>query len=342
MLPIFAAIAVAGWSAYHHHEAVLLEAEIHSLQQIIRLARHQTDPSGDMDGASRESGEKTIHWEQTAAAIRRSGVQSFESDLRSELLLKGILMQLTPEQLVDQITAVRALQCDQPTRDKLLASILDALVPKSPTLALEKFSDDLNDPGMRFIYQLPRAFGKWHRQDAAAAIAWLDQQVQNGVFNPTGPGADRTTRANFENQIFLPLLDSSPDQAAGRFASMLPRDQAKLLQQARLSQEQILALHARLDPASADATLGNALGDWISIYVDAQTHATEVIRKIGQTGDHDALIATTIRTAASRSGAEATMLHSLTELVRDDALRTELNSLLPPQENQSTEETSPP
>ncbi len=335
-------MAVAGWSAYHRHQAVALESEILALQQKIRLVRQQPEVSADDAGVSRQSREKTIRWEQTAAAIRRSGPQSFESDLRSELLLKGMLMQLTPQQLIDQITAVRALQCDQTTREKLLGFILEALAPKSPSLALEKFADFLNDSRKRFIFQLSGAFGKWHRHDAAAAIAWLDQKVQNGVFHPTGPGSDLTTRAKVEKQIFLPLLDSSPDQAAGRFASMPARDQAELLQQARPSKDHLLALHARLDPASADATLGNALGVWISTYVDVQTHATEVIRKIGETGNHDSLIAATVRTAASKPAANASLLHSLTELVRDADLQAELDSLLPPQEKQTTEETSPP
>lgn len=102
----------------------------------------------------------------------------------------------------------------------------DELSGMDPELALATFANRLNgdDPGM--VRRLAKAFGRWAAEDPAAAAAWLDRQIADGLFESKSLDGRSLARMEFEAALLGILLSTDEAAAAARLAE-LPEDQRR-------------------------------------------------------------------------------------------------------------------
>jgi hypothetical protein len=102
----------------------------------------------------------------------------------------------------------------------------DELSEMDPDPALATFAKRLegDDPGM--ARRLAKTFVRWAAEDPAAAAAWLDRQIADGLFESKSLDGRSLARLEFEAALLGILLSTDEAAAATRLAA-LPEDQRR-------------------------------------------------------------------------------------------------------------------
>jgi hypothetical protein len=219
-------LAIGVWIAYGKKSAANLEREITVLSERIRQVR----AAGDDTSMARMTAEFSwnekdgkIDWKDISGKL--AGMHSGGmSDMRANIRLQRLLMDMSAEELCAQLDEIAALDLDDNTRKQLEGTILGILAEKDPKLVLERFSDDIGDENSGGRWHLNVALAKWAEQEPAAAAAWLDRQIAAGKLDSKSLDGKSQYRIQFEGALVNVLLKTDPTAASGRVAA-LPEDQ---------------------------------------------------------------------------------------------------------------------
>ncbi len=214
-----------GWIGFKNHDISVLEQNITSLDDRIRLVRAHEEvllKAHQLGKIARQDQGKIIDWRNIAQKIGQISLTA--PDVRALGRFQRRLMEMTGDELVAQLDEIAKLDLDKEMREQCKFRVLYMLADKDPELALERCSINLDNDDVLTGNLLACAFGKWTEKDRAAAIAWLDQSIAAGKFDSKSIDGKSQTRLCLERGMICLLLQSDPQAAFDRMKT-LPEEQ---------------------------------------------------------------------------------------------------------------------
>lgn len=212
------------WIATRQHTLDAVVRETAGLEEKIatELARRPQPTPATAPSASTATG--PIDWRSMTKLLARleKGISPAEL-LKFEHFQKQ-LADITDSGLIAAFDEIRSLQLDPGETALLEEAIIEPLIEKNPKLALETFADrTLSEPdGVGWFMSI--ALGEWAKSDTAAASAWLDARIAEGMFDSKTLDGGSEARLEFESALAETLLASDPQSLTRRIAA-LPADQ---------------------------------------------------------------------------------------------------------------------
>lgn len=248
--PVVALIAVVAWNVSRWRAVSDQETGNRVLKNRIEEAAAAKSPSSKGSSATERAkragifGEGApLDWREIAERLREAQSKGL-GDPRAAVTMNKRLNAMSPEELLAALNDVASLGLDPEQRAELEEMLVEPLIEKDPELALKTFASRLKDDDDSVAWQLSSAFGEWVKKDRAAALAWFDRQIADGLFESKSLDGQSQARLEFEAALLGSLLGADPSLAGQRIAA-LPEEQR------REALEQIP--FAELDPASQKA-----------------------------------------------------------------------------------------
>ena len=180
------------------------------------------------------------------------------SAMRKIMSFQSRLMKMDQGELIAALDEIESLDLTEGQRTAMIGMILDPLSTKDPELVLTRFSDRLSDIGGGMLWRLSSALGNWAKKDGVAAAAWLDKQIEDGVFISKSLDGRNQALRSYEGTLFTSLLGSHPDLAEKRIAKMSAEERQQVFSSAsgglKVEDEAALAEIARMQLGSEGAT----------------------------------------------------------------------------------------
>ncbi len=163
---------------------------------------------------------KSIDWKKLGA-MNRGGSEAAMS--RASLLVRRALLDMSVVELVAQLDAIDALAGSNKQKTEPQILVVQTLRPKAPELILDRFAWCLRDGNESELNQmLGMAFHYLLAQDAAAAMAWMDNQVAAGTFESKALDGSDGKRQPFESALIQHCLKHDMEMASERLKDMSP------------------------------------------------------------------------------------------------------------------------
>ncbi len=247
--PVLALIAVLLWNLPPWRSMQALEANSQNLRVRIAAARTPAATGGRETRERRAPSmatareHKAIDWQylsvQALLAEQRNPGEAVDDEALETLGER--LSEMTREELLTALDEIAALGLEPEARAKLEALFVEHLVEKDPEAALTRFASAIRDDPDGVGSGLSPALQAWAKLEPAAATAWFDRAIGEGVFESKTLDGRSDARLEFEATLAGVLLATDP-AAVGRRIEALPEDQrAETLQQITV---------ADLDPAA--------------------------------------------------------------------------------------------
>lgn len=203
-----------------------MEHEIGILRERIRIARAASASDGrrhEDDEKARAVNPRKVNWKEVASSFG-ANVHEGPQDIRTMIRVQRLLMDLTTEELCEQLDELAAIDMDERVRRQLDGLIFNSLCEKDPGMALAHAGDRILNEG--FNWQCASALGKWAEKDSAAAAAWMDRQLAAGVFESKSLDGKNPSYLRFESGLVGALLKSDLQAAMARVKAIPdgPRD----------------------------------------------------------------------------------------------------------------------
>lgn len=230
LIPPVLALAVAGaWNLAQMRSISSLEEDRTTLLDGIAAAPRS--PSGAITTNLRpakpgRSATDRIDWKFVSAAL--AAEDGSVGGMRELIRFQQRLANMTPQEMVDALDEIAALELSADARRSLEDMMMDKLVEQDPGLALTHFADrigDIQGVGSR----LPDAFAGWVKSDLAAATAWFDKQIAEGNFDRKSLDDLHDMRRVFEGRLMNHLLESDAGLAAQRMSGLPDGQRAGVL-----------------------------------------------------------------------------------------------------------------
>src|SRR5688572_15475951 len=230
--PVVALAAAAIWLGSQSRSISSLVEENTVLRERLAAARHPVaggEEAADSPGHSRATNGKAkkIEWKQIA--LRITETRGDVADMRANIEIQRLLMELSPEELVAALDEIAVMDLTDEAKRQLESTLIDALSQKDPALAVQRFSDRLSQDGVS--WQVGNAFRTWAMKDPAAAMAWMDKQIADGKFESKKLDGRSEARMRFEAGLVGALLESDPAAAAARVESLPENERSSLFTQ---------------------------------------------------------------------------------------------------------------
>ena len=228
-LPPVIALAIAGGMLGAQRQKISrLESESAILKQRIEAQKSRLNPEISNPGTMRPSRPgaigKDIDWREIAGYYSKVKNGRGSYDMRKMMSVQQRLRKMSKEELLAALDKIQTLELDDDERIKLESMIIGPLIEKDPELVLTRFEDHINDQQNGMSWQLASAIGEWAKNDQAAAIAWFDKKIADGIFTSKSLDGKNQVRINFETNLVSTLLANNPTAAEARIAA-LPADQ---------------------------------------------------------------------------------------------------------------------
>lgn len=238
LLPPFAALLIAGIGyGFQRHSVRTLEQENETLRQEIHASRRGNEGIGpsSLDGSMAQKKENTqgkpLDWKVLARRFKDLEETGGSAGLREMLQMQQQMREMSLTDLAAALDEVRTLDLPDKIKERLEYFLADALMEKDPKQVIEVLGDRLQDQNGVMPWRLSVAFQKWAEQDQAAAITWLDQQIQQGKFEAKSLDGRNPNLVRFEANLFRSLLGSDTAAAGQRIAAMAEEERLQVFQQ---------------------------------------------------------------------------------------------------------------
>jgi hypothetical protein len=209
-------IAVVLGKQWRNIEEITLQNE-KQLQKIMRVESDRMTKRSSQT-SSIVSGE-SINWKKFGAMKR--GGQAMMT--RASLQVYRVLLDMSVEELSAQLDAIDALDVSSEQKTQLQMLVVQKMLPRAPQMILDRFASCLRDENEREMNQmLGRAFHYLLAQDAAAAIAWMDNHVAAGTFESKALDGSDGKRQPFESALIQHCLNHDMVMASKRLKDMSP------------------------------------------------------------------------------------------------------------------------
>ena len=192
LYPVLAAAAIGVWNRFSQDEIYAAEENPAFSQKVSQPGPEVADPqkySGQIDFAK----------------------------------LQQAIAGMPKEKLLENIEATKSVAPEDENGSAILALLVRQLAKQDPALALGKFPEEWNNETSRLNWAMMEIYGEWVDKDQAAAIAWLDRQVEAGMFSNTASAVISDWRYALESFVFYSLIKNDPAGAAKRIAA-IPED----------------------------------------------------------------------------------------------------------------------
>lgn len=167
-----------------------------------------------------------MDWKKIAVQMRDMQQGGGMGDMRAMIRMQQRLQSMTKEELIAALDNIATLDLSTEERLMLEQMLLGPLAQKDPESALTKYIDRIGEGHGTMGWVLSSAMSEWAKKDPTAAAAWFDQQIAAGKFDSKTLDGKSTARTQFESALINVLLDSDPE-AAGRRLATLPADERK-------------------------------------------------------------------------------------------------------------------
>ena len=167
-----------------------------------------------------------IDWNEAAEFIAEMQNGSGVRDNRRMRTFQSKLWEMDTEQLLAALDKIRTLQLGEEKRLTLESMLIAPLARQDPELALNRFSDRINEQQSGMNSKLANVFGQWATKDREAAIAWFDKEIASGTFDSKSLDGKSASRFIFEKSLVATILSDDPATAQARIAA-LPADQRR-------------------------------------------------------------------------------------------------------------------
>ncbi len=231
--PAVALVAVLGWNLIQWRSISEQVEEGRILRERIETARSPGVSGIDSATGARLSKSKgstasePIAWRHLAVRMAEMRKGGGMSDMREIMRLQKQLADMSREEILAALDEIAALGLEPDARKMLEDVLVGPLIERDPELALATFGGRIaNDPdGMGS--QLSAALEAWAKKDLAAATAWFDRQLADGLFESKTLNGQSQARMEFEAALVGNLLSSDMAAAAQRIAA-LPEEQRRV------------------------------------------------------------------------------------------------------------------
>ena len=227
--PAVALVLVGGWIGTQRQARATLDRESALLRTHLADARAAAGSDASSQTAKTPNGKpakgkEPIDWKKAAAQIGEMQRSESVGDMRVMIHLQQRVQSMTKEELVAALDEISKLDLPVGSRQLLEKMLIGPLVEKDPELALNRFSDRLQDLSGDISWPLSTALAKWAEEDPGKATAWLDERIAAGKFDSKSLDGKNPTRLLFEGELIRLLVGSDMAAAEARLAK-LPEDQ---------------------------------------------------------------------------------------------------------------------
>jgi hypothetical protein len=231
--PALALVAVLGWNLIQWRSISEQEEEGRILRERIETARSPGISGMDSAPGTRllksqgSTASEPIAWKNLAVRMAEMRKGGGMSDMRELMRVRKQLADMSKEEILAALAEIAALGLEPDARKMLEDVLVGPLIERDPELALATFGGRIaNDPDGAGS-QLSAALGAWAKKDLAAATAWFDRQLADGLFESKTLNGQSQARMEFEAALVGNLLPSDMAAAAQRIAA-LPEEQRRV------------------------------------------------------------------------------------------------------------------
>lgn len=235
LIPVLLAASGTAWIFSQNLEIASLLARNSDLTDQIaahtsRPGSAASDPTANSRGAnsSQEKAKARIDWKFIGSKFAESVNGTF-NDVHTQLRLQQQLQSMPPDELVQAIAEIQALDLPEQHRSMLEQWVAGALILKDPQLALETFSPRINEPQGIWSWTLANALKGWAEKDPAAAATWFDKQAADGLLVTKSLDGSNSARTNFEGSLLSTLITRDPAEVSRRLMELPEEQRAETL-----------------------------------------------------------------------------------------------------------------
>lgn len=238
--PLLALAGSAAWIYSQQKPLADLEEKTRILQERITQVnslRDNTAESGRKGSPGSKNSQDTkfllpdgsLDW-KAIAEMTKENRTGMGQDMRLMMRLQQKMMEMTPEDITENIAKIRALDLTDEIRNGLESQLIMLLSQKDPEAAMDLASASLNTKSSQQSWHLKHAFGEWTKKDPAAAMAWMDKQVEAGTFVSKSLDPSDNPRLEFETRLMGSLLQDDPATVRKRLDQFSKVEQHRILQ----------------------------------------------------------------------------------------------------------------
>jgi hypothetical protein len=226
--PLLALVLVGFWNIHQMRSISSLESGGAELRAKIATALASGNIAVDPipSKVSFLGAKGAIDWKQMPGIIAAVQNGGGKTELRAMIDLQQRLKNMTREEMIAALDEIAGLDLSDEDREELVTMVLEYLIKVDPPYALARFVDQIESGSGAVGLQLSSAFGKWMKNDPAAALAWFDRQIADGKFESRTLDGRSEMRTAFEAEALEGLLSSDLAAAARRIQAM-PEDQRR-------------------------------------------------------------------------------------------------------------------
>lgn len=238
--PAVALIAVVAWNIHQHRSLKNVEEENADWEQ--RIDETRSGPTRTR--AQERNGSEVsrthpilkgsggpVDWQAAAQRIVEMDDSADAADVQAMVEFQDRVQSMSDRELVAAIEEVEALGLDEDALELMQEILVEPLIEKNPELALETFSDRIEDDPDGIGWQLSFAMSEWAISDAKGAQEWLDRQIAAGLFDSKTLDGRSEVRLEFEAALVGELLGQDPAAAERRIAALLEDERRETLEQ---------------------------------------------------------------------------------------------------------------
>ena len=230
--PVVALVAVVVWNISQRDSVSDEEEHGRELRERIsgtRSAENERRPGAGERRASAGGsmvGGSEMDWADFSNRMIEAEGSSRVEDLEELMEMNERVAKMTAEEIIAALDEVASLELEDEARVSMEELLVESLIEADPEAALMKFADRIHMEDDEVGWQMSFAFGAWAGEDTAAAVAWFDRQISEGLFESKTLDGQSEARMDFESELVGILLATDLDAAGGRIAA-LPEDQRR-------------------------------------------------------------------------------------------------------------------
>ena len=231
LIPPVVALAIVGaWNGTQWRSISALETETTDMRQRISATLSAASPdTARTTGMAATAGKPPVDWQKLSAGLL--DLDGGTGGIKAGIQFERELMGMTLEEMIAALDEIDGLELSAEARELLETMILDSLIKEDPEYALERFVARIESEPDGVGWQLSSALGAWAKKDLAAATAWFDRRISEGIFDSKTLDGRSETRIQFEAALLESLLGVDPAAVGERLAA-IPEDQRReVLQQ---------------------------------------------------------------------------------------------------------------
>jgi len=167
-------------------------------------------------------------WE-AIAELMKTNQAGMNQNMRLMMRLQQKMMEMTAEDITENIAKIRALEINDEIRINLESQLIVLLSQKDPTAAMDLASDSLDPKKRHQSWHLKSAFTELAKKDPAAAMLWMDKQIEAGKFVSKSLDPSDNPRLDFESRLMGALFQNDPAAVHKRLDQFSKEEQHRIL-----------------------------------------------------------------------------------------------------------------